>query len=101
MTRSWLNFIGGMILLLVLAYGFLPSIVSTPALQQFCSAIQPGEQIEGLIERASTAGYATRVLDVADASYVLVMDKKAESHFVCEVKVHDKKAVSKRYVLNN
>lgn len=101
MTRSWLNFIGGMILLLVLAYGFLPSIVNTPALQQFCAAIKPGEQIEGLIERASAAGYNTRALDVADASYVLVMDKKAESHFVCEIKVKDNITVSTRYVLNN
>ncbi len=100
MTRSWLNFIGGLILLVLLAYGFLPSIVSAPALHKFCTAIQPGDQIEELIERASVSGYKTKALDVADASYILVMENKNVNHFVCEVTRQEKNAVSARYVLN-
>lgn len=101
MTRSWLNFIGGLILLVLLAYGLLPSIVTAPALLKFCTAIQPGDQIEELIEQASVAGYSTKALDVADVSYILVMENKNVSRFVCEVTIEEKNAVSARYVLNN
>ena len=101
MTRSWLNFIGGMLLLLLLAYGFLPSIVDTSILQEFCTKIQPGEKIEELIERANIAGHTTKAISVADADYILVMNKKNSSRFVCEATIQDKNAVSARYVLNN
>jgi len=101
MTRSWLNFIGGMILLVLLAYGLLPSVVPTAALHNFCTAIQPGDLIEELIEQASMAGNTTKTLDVADTRYLLVMEKKDVSRFVCEVTIKDKNVVSARYVLNN
>ncbi len=101
MTRGWLNFIGGMTLLVLLAYGLLPSIVATPALHKFCTTIQPGEQIEELIERASMAGYTTKALEVADTNYILMMEKKVMRRFVCEVTIEEKNIVSTRYVLNN
>ncbi len=101
MTRSWLNYIGGMILLVALAYALLPFMVGEPAMKQFCATIQPGDQIEGVIERASKAGYAAKVLDVDGITYVLVMDEDAMSRFICEITTKDEIAVNARYVLND
>jgi hypothetical protein len=100
MTRSWLNFIGGMLVLLVLAYGLLPSVVGTSELQNFCATIQAGEHTEELIKRINIAGYAIEEIDVADANYILVLNKKEMSRFVCEVTLQDKNVASARYVLN-
>jgi len=100
MTRSWLNFIGGMLVLLVLAYGLLPSFVGTSELQKFCATIQAGEHTEDLIERANNAGYATEIIDVADANSILLKNKNEMSRFVCEVRIQDKNVASARYVLN-
>ena len=101
MTRSWLNFIGGLILLVLLAYALLPSTVPRTALYKFCTAIQTGNQIEELIEQARMAGYTTKALDVADTNYIIVMEKTGVRRFVCEVTIQGNSAVSTRYVLNN
>jgi len=100
MTRSWLNFIGGMLVLMVLAYGLLPSVVGTSELQKFCATIQAGEHIEELIGRANNAGYATEIIDMADANSILLKNKNEMSRLVCEVRIQDKNVASARYVLN-
>ena len=87
-------------MLMVLAYGLLPSIVDTSELQNFCATIQTGDQIEELIDRASNAGYSIKTTNVADVDYILVMNKKEMSRFVCEVTIQDKNAASARYMLN-
>jgi len=100
MTRSWLNFIGGMLVLLVVAYGLLPSVVGTSGLQNFCATIHAGQNQEELIRRANMAGYAVEEIDAVDTSYILVMNKMEVSHFVCEVTIQDVNVAGARYVLN-
>lgn len=87
-------------MLMVLAYGLLPSIVGTSELQNFCATIQTGDQIEELIERASIAGYITKATNVAGTDYIVVMNTKEMSRFVCEVTIQDMHAAGTRYVLN-
>ena len=89
-----------MLVLMLLAYGLLPSVVGTSELKNFCATIQTGDHTEELIARANIAGYATEATDVADANYILVMNKKEMSRFVCEVTIQDMHAVSARYMLN-
>jgi len=100
MTRSGLNFIGGMLLLMVLAYGLLPSVVGSSKLKDFCTTIQAGESTEKLIKRSDIAGYTNNVINVAGTSYILVTNKKEVSRFVCEVTVRDESVASARYLLN-
>lgn len=87
-------------MLMVLAYGILPSVVGTSELQKFCTTIQAGEHTNELIGRANKAGYTADAIDVADANYILLKNKKEMSRFVCEVKIQDKNVASARYVLN-
>jgi hypothetical protein len=89
-----------MLVLMVLAYGLLPSVVGTSELQNFCATIQAGEHPEELIRRANSAGYAAEAIDVADGNYILVKNKKEMIHFVCEVTIEDENVASARYVLN-
>jgi len=89
-----------MLVLMLLAYGLLPSVVGTSELQNFCATIQAGEHTEELIKRVNIAGYAAESIDVADTNYILVMNKKEMSRFVCEVTIQDKNVASARYVLN-
>ena len=100
MTRSWLNFLGGMLVLMALAYGLLPSFVGTSELQQFCATLQAGEPADGLIKRVNKAGYAAEEIMVNDADYILVTNKKEKSRFVCEVKLQAENVAGARYVLN-
>ena len=87
-------------MLMVLAYGLLPSVVGTSEAKDFCATIQAGEHTEELIKRANIAGYSAEAIDVADANYILVKNKKEMSRLVCEVTIQDKNVTSARYVLN-
>jgi len=89
-----------MLVLMVLAYGLLPSVVGSSGLQKFCATIQAGEHTDELIKRVNIAGYAAEAIVVADANYILLMNKKEMSRFVCEVTIEDKSVASARYVLN-
>ncbi|MFC1523721.1 hypothetical protein ACFL6N_02910 [Thermodesulfobacteriota bacterium] len=101
MKRKLFYYIAGSLILGTIISVLYPFIVGGGEMEEFCSAIKPGEMKNELMNRAKGARYSIVESNFDGADMLLIIDSRAMGRYICEVTLQDEQAATTKYVYND
>jgi hypothetical protein len=96
---KWIRRTLSILILFGVGYTIYPLFVGASKMEQFCAAVEVGEPMKDILDRAATKGYGHR--ELTDQQVMLIIDSRAMGRFICEISISDSQTTGARYVFND